>query len=1823
MELVNQLSDQWALVLAARLLDCPGCDSSKIRAACKSNKVLVGVLERGTALHSKYDQDLIKKMFKSVVAIINQFANSAEFSRLCVSMLITTRDILLLPLGGDTAVKAKAIHTKQLVAEQKLSEMEVLRCEVFEFLSSFLQKAHDEGAKFGAVDKDSISAVFRFVEHDQPNKVRACAGKILAVMSFSPPHCEEICNTFWAKFAKLKKDADFRNFSAWIDAVVGLHVSFDDPGLAKAGISFLSKFNAHSKRIERGVLRRKFLEALASMIAKLGASRAAAANEEFNQELAKIWALVLKWAKRDKHTEFCYSFLVNVLGHVSKAFFVKNGTPLMPELVKYGREGAIAALKMIADFVRASPPDLQDLDPMLKTHVIAFLFPAKEDGKIKIRFPEENRRQGVIQILAEVGLKKVSVFKEFASRIFAMAEPDPVVRQIRLMLINATYKMCQATQDWCSANNEDFMVWLNPILKRDSSSTASEFDAAVFTFPALRPKSGKEQAEIAKSLFEASFDNSSAFNSLCVFVEKYSHLDGNLILPIELITKLLDNLAKQTSDNILQYLSLVTGLLGSYAACLQNCGDQVRGIPEGKAAVTTGHWTEFRSKIDSESLVLLIHPMQEIRQMTYDFLLMLREDVFKEIDRMCLPDTYFSLSAWCEHIPRDKEVFGYIHEICDTSLVSVTRYFDNLMHFWNRNKTLSEEYQLNIILFLATIVREDHAHVKDYFMKLFDSARTIENCIPKALAVLSKDLWVRVFIVLDEWMTAHSLDYCRHWPGIVNIHYAFAVRKEFEEMASVEFFLGCYKKFCRRVWQDYGKLICSFAVNEKALKTVSIVVEKSSFKTIVPPEEMPVFVMALCGMGSLSSREEFTPSYMDTLLSTMVAVFGHLTFQEKDSFAVLKHFVLSITEAYQNDVRIQLLVTQLFSTILTVNPMFIFDIFQLAMDANPVFCVIGVLSLGNALCGRSDFATEYENGMSVIMAATLTNIYSENPVIRQAAFKLMCLMTSSSAEIYNQEVPSNLMMPLTSPSASGFTLQADNFVAFASKYVKKEITLNMFTVMSDSLSKKDTQAPLVGALIKFVPVMIEATEMEQTISIMIKLTGQCRCDDGPTALAVKNLCYEYLSTFKERFGGQEKELIQSVFEYGVSQESMTSNEARSAVIFMSYIFHFYPESTAEFLLPIALKPYNHALPDDMENFCGFLNEAAVTLEPSKPEIIASSALSQIFLIIGTKEQFISLFGGKLEVLLLAAIMEKSCDWANMGQFHPLLDSLIDATLFRFAESNDKFSTNLQKLQEKNFIKRATTLTEQYEIGREEGARMIVAYDNKLVKTLVKLFTQADPKFSDKFFGKLLPFAFQLTPGNPRTLEPFMMIMAVGKEMSTASLFYLLLFTIYVFRTNRIDLMDCLVDCIRSHILSIPIDSISLETEAAPVIIVLMMYLTLNLKTSFAVHIMNIIFDVVSRVIESSFKEKVAAAILEHLSSFEGDKHIARQFVKFLREVRSFGDDSVKTMIVTLDLLSTLYNEESNWCSLLAILCDGSRYFIGKCGPVETPRILEKYKFETVEEFSEILRTRFTTPEYSSFIISFFCNLVTFKNEDLGKESAVLAMLTGFCSDTSVISSEMSDSLYRFVSLICSICEDPWRKNATGLLARMLTQSKSPISKKARCLTSHLPKFVSASQKGYGNSPMITKTVIAAQCLPSFELLPETNNDDNVLDSQWNFICGKIGRGSISFVLPKANFAPQVTEEPKEGKDEASNDEDGKGVSPRGKEEESGSDGVSPREGDESTNEGVSPRGKEEESGSEGVSPRGKEEESGSEGVSPREGDDDSDDDDSESSSSDE
>jgi hypothetical protein len=143
------------------------------------------------------------------------------------------------------------------------------------------------------------------------------------------------------------------------------------------------------------------------------------------------------------------------------------------------------------------------------------------------------------------------------------------------------------------------------------------------------------------------------------------------------------------------------------------------------------------------------------------------------------------------------------------------------------------------------------------------------------------------------------------------------------------------------------------------------------------------------------------------------------------------------------------------------------------------------------------------------------------------------------------------------------------------------------------------------------------------------------------------------------------------------------------------------------------------------------------------EVVALNALSQILLLIEYSEWFNALFVSKLAQLIsLAVIMFDNNPFA-IGLFHPLLDALLDAPLFRFASDHSSVTKNLQRSQTSNLVLRANSLDVQYQILTSfSEPKHILTYDQTAVQST--LLSQSESEFGQKFFTIVLSTAFKFT-----------------------------------------------------------------------------------------------------------------------------------------------------------------------------------------------------------------------------------------------------------------------------------------------------------------------------------------------------------------------------------------------------------------------------------------------------------------------------------------------
>jgi hypothetical protein len=263
-------------------------------------------------------------MNKSAELLLAQFHSHRLFPQLLSDLVATADAIFSSPISEITKGKAdKVLHTSKIGNTEVLSDMDKLSCDVFEYLASVVNSAGKcPNVDFNQIQLDSITIIFKYVEHYYPNAVRASAGTIVSSLSVSPKHATMVCDMFWKRFASLKKDDEFRNFATIIDGIQNVQLSLDDPQLAQTSLQFLSNFVSGSKKIERGVLRMKFLAVLLEILSPLCKSPAAPSNTGLQSPMASIWDRVLELTQKAKVTGFCLDFLGKMTVSTLLSFFV-------------------------------------------------------------------------------------------------------------------------------------------------------------------------------------------------------------------------------------------------------------------------------------------------------------------------------------------------------------------------------------------------------------------------------------------------------------------------------------------------------------------------------------------------------------------------------------------------------------------------------------------------------------------------------------------------------------------------------------------------------------------------------------------------------------------------------------------------------------------------------------------------------------------------------------------------------------------------------------------------------------------------------------------------------------------------------------------------------------------------------------------------------------------------------------------------------------------------------------------------------------------------------------------------------------------------------------------------------------------------------------------------------------------------------------------------------------------------------------------------------------------------------------------------------------
>ncbi|KAK8890883.1 hypothetical protein M9Y10_028082 [Tritrichomonas musculus] len=1760
---IDNFCDQWAATLAAKLCFASNKDptsldnsiSSAVRSA-KSQQV-ANALNSGLQLSRTNTSEQVTMMSNSIENIFNQFQTDPLFPKLFANIFNYADQILSSIIDTSSRTKS-ALHTDQIIQEEKLSPLDQLNCETFVYLSSLLVSATEVSAsenkenvdndhgQIGQIDTGLINVIFKYVDHSLPNTVRASAGKILCALSASPKHCKAISEYFWNAFKACKKDDDFRNFASLIDGVQDLQLSLETPELAEAAIGFITLFATNVKKIERGVLRMKFLSAMDSIITRLCSNQQKAMeNAEFGKLINDIWNTVVKWSSKSKHTVFCLRFLQRVATVMWPQFFIQDhGKQLFDLLFKCvnSTKGDVETLHIIRDAITGLSNQyyenqFADFKTIIENGLTPTLFKVSPQYHLP-KYKNPDQTEAVVQIYVEIGKKKFLPVVDLCRAIFK--EPDPVESKAgRIIFVRVLGELSKWIPDTLVEFNDELYQYIQSMLL-GATSNPEETKYAILTFPLLYSPDDTVLAQMSQVIFDTSLNDregteSNAYKSVISYIEKLITLKRNPLTVINYCKTLTNLIVTFPKEEIMKKLNYLYGIVKSFNFALSK-ESNLDEVKTGNFALGVQDWVEFRTKFDEAMLCLLVYQDNDIIKKAREIEALFLQDAYLKLDDICLPKPKYNVCNLLQDInEKSGDIVRSLPKLTQSNSKIFENIFDSLILTWRDNYSRFEkQYRGRYIELMGALARPESHQLKMFLEEIFILYKKFVTYPPLSVSIelTMPELWVTILNELATWMASSGLTIPNFWSQYTNIYSAIANHPEFKtQLEKNPKLVEHMERYISATWRqnsltnndDPNSAAANaapigdqqyFITCQKALNIIILYVSQSPthFSRILEPkkEAYQQFLEGLNQMLMFESKDKFPPSYLETYLKTLETVFTYSKFTDPeiiDNFMAWLEIVSS--QGMQNEQN-QKLIVQVLEIALSQNPVFITNYFKNSITSFGIYASQVILAISNVYSKEAaNFDEKYPNGNAVVLATVLLHLKNTNALPRQAALKLMCILITKS-KIFEKKVPTYLMMCLTSHSTAGYVTQSSHFVDYASQNVSSKLAMKVFQIFTSNFKKMlDFQEQLLLVLASFLKLFVIECPIKEAIPLLLKLTAQSDFTDAEISQSISTFWLKYFSFIKKE---EVQEAAKIIVDFAASQKSLKSLETFAAINVLVFAFEMSEGEVINYLYEY-LNIYDKKAPKHYDEFIQFVSKPSVDFTKVTPQaIIASNAMSQILLSIKSQEVFKEIVKPKLAPLMFFASINYDNDEFAITPFHPLLDAILTTALFRFAKKPSVFSSNLASLQAANLVMRASSLDQQYEIYvGTSSSKHIIPYDQTAIQTFTSLLCQSSSKFKSKFFEIVLANAFMITD-NPRTVEPFLMLMALIDQLDTRDVFSLMLYSLCAFQSNRTDIVDSIIDIVKQRMLSEDLDSKTFAKEATSIIACFILFLSLKCRRTLSIHIIKIIADIAHRALQIEEKGAIAKELSGFLNKFGGEEYAASLFVRFIDESVSFGDPSVDDIIRCLSEIAQLIISDNsqvgdfNWCFILAFLMDGYRHFLAAMADRPIPKQIvskEIFDFENKElqisDFAEFLNNNLVGLSYKQFVVEFFAHgLTSFKMNDLYRDNVAIMIIRYYLEFSKVnLNPNLYDNLVKISLLLAISCDENGKQEAAHLIKWLVNHSDHSINSQYLSYTEIKPKFVEGTLKPIGYFTPYKKTLVAPESLPSVKIFRSAQETQDV------------------------------------------------------------------------------------------------------------------------------
>jgi hypothetical protein len=183
---------------------------------------------------------------------------------------------------------------------------------------------------------------------------------------------------------------------------------------------------------------------------------------------------------------------------------------------------------------------------------------------------------------------------------------------------------------------------------------------------------------------------------------------------------------------------------------------------------------------------------------------------------------------------------------------------------------------------------------------------------------------------------------------------------------------------------------------------------------------------------------KFPTTFLETFLTGLTTIFEYEEAVKAETFSEFVRWLVTFHKTTKDNDTVQILLVRMLTMLLNHNS-------PLHLHAGWTVCVKVPHSDGEHLRpARDRFRGRIPRRKRVLLCIILLHLRYDHPISRQAAHKPMCLMVSRQRSVFTLEVPTALMMLLTSHSPAGHITEAGRFIRFVSQSITADLIGQMF-----------------------------------------------------------------------------------------------------------------------------------------------------------------------------------------------------------------------------------------------------------------------------------------------------------------------------------------------------------------------------------------------------------------------------------------------------------------------------------------------------------------------------------------------------------------------------------------------------------------------------------------------------------------------------------------------------------------------------------------------------------------------------------------------------------